>query len=316
MNKSQFQQFLYGSAGQSESERLTLQHRVVKPSFNRVFETILTQYGLAQRLQEALARHEKLQVLDAGCSEGLYLHTVAENLEALGLQGSSDLNGLDVNPEVIVTAQEFAKISSPPRPDLSFYVHDLTRPLEECADLRLEKKLQFDFIFSVMTLTFLQSARQCTERLYRSLAPGGVIYLRELVMLEGEDGWVSPHAGIAEFFRIQMGAIAALNPGQEEPAFGQAKWLKEAGAELVQARPDVLSASPETERGLLLLRSIIKLIYNSGPVLIAKGLMTQRQFDEIKTSISQEVNMNYRGHKVTYRDTLACKPLTAPANLK
>src|SRR5438105_4389333 len=103
MSKHQddYRDYLFTSP--SEGERLTIQHEHFKPSVLAAFNRLLDQYGLAERLTQAKATKTKLRLLNFGCGEGLYLHDLAQVLEARGLLEGAELNGLDINPASVAT---------------------------------------------------------------------------------------------------------------------------------------------------------------------------------------------------------------------
>lgn len=300
-----FREYIFEAS--HDRERLVLQHEINKPSVSRIMERVLDEYGLAERLQTAKTNGTKLRVLDVGCGEGLFLHDLAELLETRGLLDAATLIGIDIDMAAIDTAHEFRVLTKPPRPYLNFYVHDVTRPLEECPELRSveDGQTQFDFIFAIFVTEHLPEARQQVEKLYHALKPGGIIYLRDFLLDEGENGWTSVHPAITPLNRAYCNYLLNLNKGTIV-AREQANWLKEVGASQVQALPDLLLVRGDTEFGRKQLRNVVMITRNSGPQLISRGAMTQAEFEQLMNLLFQELGPHSRG-QVTHIDTLARK---------
>lgn len=319
--KDKRKDYIFADAS-SDQERLVLQHQVNKPSFVRAMELVLDEYGLARRLETVLEYNElkalpkkQVRILDLGCGEGLYLHTLAEILENRGLLAAAQLNGIDINRAAIITAEEFSRIAKPPRPYLNFYIGDATRPLEECSALVEEQQSpQFDFIFAVFVLEHLQQARQHLERLYHSLAPGGVLYLRDFVPQEGEEGWVAFHPVMTRFIHSYVTYLLDLNEGVQV-AIEQAGWLRQLGAEQVQAISDKMIATIETDLGRKQLRNDLLIIRNSGSMLVARGKLSQGELNTLLETLFRELGPHSRGQS-THMDTFARKPLLLSADIK
>ncbi len=300
-----FRNYIFVEA--DDNNRLILQHEILKPNFEHILAKVLDEYGLAEKLHKAKTTGEKVRILDFGCAEGLYLHDVAAVLEERGLLEAADLNGIDINPGAIATADEFSKISKPARPGLNFYVHDGKQPLESCLGLQKNGAAQFDFIYAMVVMEHFSEARQHVERLYGSLKPGGVIYLRDYVLDEGPEGWLVPHPALIPFSKVFTGHLRSINPGVNV-TIDQAGWLREIGAELIHTELDIIPIGGETKRGMDMLRNSIMITRNAGPMLIAKGVMTQAAFDALMATLFKEINRDSIG-QASHIDTLARKPL-------
>jgi hypothetical protein len=59
--------------------------------------------------------------------------------------------------------------------------------------------------------------------------------------------------------------------------------------------------------GMQMLRRLVMLIRNSGPMLVSRGAMTQAQCDELMATLYRELTPEIRGQE-TWIDTLARKP--------
>ena len=227
------------------SERLAAQYKADKPVFEAALNKVLTDYGLAQKLAQAKASGHKLRILNYRCGEGLYLHLFSEFLESRGLVEGAELYGVDWDPAVIATADEYQKFSTPPRPNLRFFVHDLALPLAEGYNLNplrdKEGQVRFDFIFAQRALTYGPHARQVLERLYNhNLKLGGMLYLRDVaVSQEGPQGWYAPHPALQVLGAAIIKIIASSNPGIEVTE-ATSKWLEELGAYQIQAIKDLM----------------------------------------------------------------------------
>jgi 2-polyprenyl-3-methyl-5-hydroxy-6-metoxy-1,4-benzoquinol methylase len=301
------QNYVFGES--DDRERLAIVHAFMRANFITQTLQVLDQYGLAQRLEQARLTATRLQILDLGCAEGLFLHDLAALLEERGLLGAAELNGLDVNTAAIATAEAYAKISSPPRPYLNFYVWNMTQPLTDNLILRAEAKTQFDYIYALSVLEYLGEARQQLERIYHMLKPGGIIYLRCLVTKEGSDGWIALHPVLAPLNRAVGLSITGLNGGIDV-ATNTAAWLREVGAEDVREYIDKVQAGGAGPRGRESLRSTVLLARNAAPHLIRQGLLTQAQYDEILTTLYRELGSHLTGQYCT-TNVVGRKPLTA-----
>lgn len=301
---SSMRDYIYASS--SDGERLEIVHKIDRPHFLEVMCRILDDYGLGQRLENAKASGNKLSILEIGCAEGLFLHDFAEILEERKLIDATDLNGLDFNRKAIATADIYRKQSKPPRPYLNFYLHDVTEPLEDNLLLRADHKLKFDFIYAMATLEFISNADLHLCRFYDMLNPGGVIYMRSVVLLPGEIGWKPIHPALEPFSKALTGSLLRLN-NEIDVATSTAKWLEECGATNVKAWPDIIPTGGQTQIGWLALRNLIMMYRNSAPYLISSGDITQAEYDAIMTTIYREVGPHLQG-QIASIDTIACKP--------
>jgi hypothetical protein len=220
------------------------------------------------------------------------------------------LYGIDGDRVMVTTADDFARVSKPPRPYLQFYYHDLKLPLERCPGLTVGtygQSVQFDFIFGLNSLIYTPHSQQVLSRLYRqNLKPGGVMYLRDYVHTEGPDGWQAPHPALQPILASCFYLLEGYNPGiVAAEATGQ--WLEQLGAEHVQSNPDVIPWGGPNQRGKDMMRDIILLAYTSGPSFIESGLMTQQQYNELMRVVYRELTLDYVG-QVIHIDNLARKP--------
>ena len=283
-------------------------HKVEKANSRQILERALTEYGLLENLMQAKAGQRRLSFVDVGCSEGLFLHDLADMLEQKGLLEATDLNGVDVDGSAIATAEEFARVVSPPRPYLNFYIHKLGYPFSDCKALAAEGKLQFDFIAIRRKLEYLPKAKKRLEQLYRALKPGGVIYLRSLLSTStGEDGSVILHPALEPFYLFIREYLASLNKGVFV-ATALPFWLEEAGAEQVLVSPDIVPVGGPTERGRNYLRNTLIFMEKFSPKLIELGRITPAQYQEGRRQLFSEVTSERQG-QVTFVDVLAKKPL-------
>lgn len=289
-----------------DGERLEIVHRINKANFVKAMEQVLNEYGLAERLEQAQANHTKVQILDIGCAEGLYLHDLAAILESRQWLAAVELNGLDFDAKAIATAEEYSKQATPPRPYLNFYLHDATQPFEASLGLRAENKLQFDFIFLLSALGSMPNARQHLHRFYQSLKPGGVIYLSSVVLSKGEKGWLSAHPVLETFSQIFFDVLAEMNSGVDV-ANAASDWLKEWGAVQVQADLHIRPTGGETEVGRLNLRNIVMTMRNAAPFLIKNGKVSQAQYQETMATLYRELGPQSQG-QVASVNTFARKP--------
>lgn len=314
----------YVFAQSNDRERLMLQYQVFKPSFIAAIEKVLDEYGLAQRLQQvtatttdakgdagSISNANKVRLMDVGCGEGLFLSEVAALLEARGLLAAADLNGVDLDSGAIATAREFSRVSKPPRPYLNFYVHDATRPFAAQLNLAMGNKLEFDFIMALALVEHLPDARPQVERLYDSLRPGGVIYLRDVVVAgadkDAEDGWLAPHPAMTPIYRHFFAYMQSKNP-DVEVAKAQAGWLRERGAEMVQTTTLPFIAGGDSQTGMLMLRNWFMGLRNSSPALVKQGLISQAEVYQTIQTLFRELNASAKGRSVLV-DTFARKPL-------
>jgi SAM-dependent methyltransferase len=293
----------------SDSDRLHLQHNIFLPHFEQIIGRVLDEYGLAARLSQNTAT-TKGRVLDIGCGEGLFLHDTARLIEARGFSSQQvSFYGLDISSQAIATAEEFSRTATPPRPYLNFYVFDASQPLEECLGLQLDiggsNHYQFDFIYASLVLAYLPHAQQVLSRYFAALKPGGVLYLREVVITSFTTK--EPHPVFAPFSQALVRYIANINKGVDV-ATNEAAWLRELGAVRVEQQFDHQVVGGSTPQGIEMLRNRIMIMRNSAPRLISVGLVTQQQYDEAMATIFREVGPHLVG-QLDYVDTLAQKPL-------
>jgi SAM-dependent methyltransferase len=287
-------------------ERLAVRYQCYKSSFSQILQKVLDEYGLAAKLQLAKVNRTKSRILNLACGEGQYLQELAALLEERDLLGGAQLSGLDIDSAAVTTAEEFCKLSKPPRPYLSFYTYDFAKPLEKCLGLQAEGPVEFDFIFAIHVSGYLPQAKAYLAQLYERLNRGGVLYLRDVVTTQGGLGWVAPHPALESFLRLGMDYLAVLNQGLDV-ATSQAEWLKELGAELVEAIPLVLVGDGDSKLGQQTLRLILLNFEATAPMLIHKGLCTQRQYEQARDRLFQEFGKHLKG-QLGFVDTLVRKP--------
>jgi 2-polyprenyl-3-methyl-5-hydroxy-6-metoxy-1,4-benzoquinol methylase len=305
LNAVDYRHYVFAEA--NDRERLQIQHDAFKPKVLDNFKHILDNYGLDQQLKLAKAQGRQLRILDFGCGEGMYLHDMAEILEKRDLLGAAELSGIDVDPSAIATADDFCKISKPPRHYLKFYVHDGTFPLHTCPGLLQDGHARFDFVYAMVVMEHLPNARHHIEHLYHSLVPGGVLYLRDILIQEGPQAQIFAHPRMVTFGRAMLTTIAKVNNGIEVST-AQPGWLRELGAEHIQDALDLVPIGGDTKQGMLMMRNNIMAIRNSKPHLLASGMMTEAQFDALFDTIYKEFNRETRG-QLALVDTIARKPL-------
>lgn len=305
MTKTEYRDYIMGMA--DDRQRMERTHRHLKAKFVGVMEQILEEYELAEQLKAAKrGERSRLKILDVGCGEGLYLHDVAEVLEGRELISAATLYGIDINPALIETAIEYAGLSKPPRPYLDFYVHDIRQPLETQPGLFLDRQSYFDFIFARSFLSFLPHSREKLSRLYEALAPGGVLYLRDIVYQQGEEGWLSPHSALTPILQMGFGQLEALNEGTQV-ARATAGWLRQWGAGLVQAIPERLVLGGASKTGMDNLGDYWMGVRNSLPAHIEAGRLSQAEADCLIAQLHRELGPQCQGQQI-YIETLARKP--------
>lgn len=296
----------YLLSGSYDGDRLQLEREIRLERFEQLMNRILDEYGLLERLQRAKVAGQKAFILDVGCGEGLVLHDVAHLLEKSGVLEATILAGLDINPASLSVADDYSKVSKPPRPYLHFYRYDATQPLEESDGLRALGATRFDFIYLLNTLEHLPNARSHLARYYNYLAPGGVIYLRDHVTHKGKDGWLPFHPAMELYPAFGFGYTASINPGVAV-GLESADWLRELGAEKVAAQLDIVPVGGETKLGMLMLRNTLMIFPGFVPRLISMGRLTQAQHDANMQTILRETTPQHCG-QISYVDTLARHP--------
>lgn len=303
LSRTAYRDYVFGHV--DDRDRLVIQHRITKPAFVRNMQLALDDYGLAEKVLAG----QPLKILDVGCSEGLFLHDVAELLDARGLRDRHNVSfyGIDRDESAILTATAYSLASKPPRPYFNFYVHDLNDSLETCQGLFVDGRKQFDLIILMTILEHLPNAQAHLAELYQYLAPGGVIYSRDLVLHAGEDGWISAHPASDPIAHALLGYLLAANKGIEVASEAE-KWLQQLGGEQVQVFADKQLSGGNDQLGMDLLRNAVMAVRNAGPVLVAKGLLTHAQLDGIMEQMFRDIGPQSRGQLV-FLDTLARKPI-------
>lgn len=307
-----FREYIF-AADLNDHARLAIQHAGMKPKVVKHMNRALDQYNLAERFQAGVNGNSparKARVLDFGCGEGLFLHDFAELLESRALIERVELSGIDRNSAAVTTAEEFARLSIPPRPFLNFYEHDGLRPLEECVLLRREGypygPVSFDFIFATMVMEHLPNARDHVERLYDALTPGGVIYFYGCELERTYEEFGHFHPTLKFFGQAVSKMIMSVNPGVSV-ARSQAEWLREAGAEMVQSTEVEVVVGGDTEYGRWLLKDTVMIARGVGKILIERNALTQARFDEMMSELYSQLTAERQGQG-WFIETLARKP--------
>ncbi len=282
-------------------------HKSVLPRFRQIINLILDRYGLAERLEEAKATGHKVFMLDLGCSEGLYLHDLAQLLEERGLLEGASLHGIDKNPAHIATAQEYTRLAKPARPYLNFYFQDGLAPFSENLEMRLNNATQFDLIFSLITFMYIADAEATLAKVYeQDLKPGGVLYLRDLANSANTTDILTMHPSLNPMLQFFKDFLTSLNPNGDV-ATESANWLRQYGAETVEVLTHIMPASGKNEGEMGILRTILLMCRSVGQQMVARGMLTQTDFDERFATIYRELDKDSQGH-LTYVDTIAQKP--------
>ncbi len=297
----------YLTADAYEGERLQLTHKIFKGYFLQAVDRVLDEYGLAKKLEAARLSQVKLGILDIGCAEGLFLHDLALVLEERNLLDGAVLVGMEQNATAIATADQFSRLSSPPRPYLKFVLHDATTDFENSLDLRAFSQLRFDFIYLMATLELLPNAKVQLQRFYQRLNPGGVVYLRCVVPHKGEDGWLPTHPALEPLSEIIYSHMAQINDGVEV-AKEASNWLSEFGAEQVQTVYKRTPTGGSTEQGRLALRNSLLIMRNIKPAFLTEKQIDQQQFNAIMETVYRDLTIEAQG-QTSAIETFAKKPL-------
>lgn len=313
----EFKNYIFDSS-YDEAARLQFQYKMFQPHFIEMAKRILGEFGLAEYIS---ANPEGIRIIDVGCSEGLYLHDLATLIENTGLKGKTSLYGIDINPGSIATAEAYSQQVG--RSYLQFYTHDLTQPFEKSHGLLLDlehperavksgEKLEYGLIYSNLVLMHVANARFHIERLYELLKPGGVLYLRDIVVTEGKaDGWTNGSTytqNIQVLGNIVMKLLSSPNP-TEDVALKSEEWLRAAGAEILLAQPDLYPVGGNTPVGRGLLRDFVMVCRNVGPMLVARNVISQQLLDDTMNDMFVSFTPQADG-QFAFRDTVVRKPLT------
>lgn len=280
-------------------ERLVFQKTLYLPSFLTTLERVLLEYGLEER-----CRRGGVRVLDFGCAHGLYVDEVRRLLRRRGIAQGVRIDGIDLDADAIDYARR-TQAAAPPGDgiEVRFANYDGTRPLDGCDELRDGGEVAFDFIYALLVLEHFEDARRQVARLYRYLKPGGVIYLRDFVMEEGEDGWRAPHpeaaAISARIFAQIPSAVAGVHVADE-----QADWLRSLGASDIRVERERVPVGGSTEHGRAMVRNWVLTIANAGRHLVAKGLVGEEELERVLTTLRAGLGPEAAGH-ATYVSTLA-----------
>lgn len=303
-----YREYFYstGSAGEISS----LFFKGLKRSYTEDLETILTEYKLAERLTEAKEQGRKLRILHLECGEGLQLHCLAEVLEKRGLLEAAELFGVASSKEVISTAEEFSKISNPPRPYLQFYWHDLQTPLAETPVLQdATRRVRFDFIFGGVLATHSTNIERIYSQIFAdNLNSGGLIYFAAFITQEENPLKIQdPHPALAPATKATLKIFGNNNPGVEV-SNKLAEWLSEWGAKHIKVVQHRLDTGGTSEEGKAMLRLAVINIVKFGQQFIKMGLITQAQYDELIRVVYNELTPQMSGYN-TIIVTLGAKPL-------
>jgi SAM-dependent methyltransferase len=325
--KQTYQEYLLSDI--SDRERLIVQHDISKSVVMTMFERVLAEYGLLQKLEQAKTQKDsglatnfqKIRILDIGCGEGMFLYDIATLLEERGLSEVVELVGIDIDATAISIANDFYKELNPAKAHFSFNQQDITQPFQSeqatpstadntRSDVAFDNNA-YDFIFAFAIVEHLAEAQRHIQRIYQYLLKaGGVIYLRSTVFQpqdeDAQDGWVVAHPAIYPFYKQFFGFIQSKNPGIAV-AKAEAVWLQELGAEKVLVERTKVSSGGATPEGIAMLHNLIMAMRSSAPLLISRGMMTQENYDTTMQTLLEELDVNAEGYNIIL-DTLAYKP--------
>jgi SAM-dependent methyltransferase len=308
-DSTQTEYLTYILADVNDSDRLAVQHSCFKPSFMQTLQHILTHYGLGDRLQAGLTQAAKISILDVGCGEGLQLHDVAALLDSRGELAAATFYGIDNNVQAIATAEGFSKVSKPPRPYLNFYVHDVMQPLVDCLGLRMDMDgtPTFDLIYVSMLLEHLPGVSQLLTKFYSYLKPGGLLYIRDTVLLGAAEFNQMVHPALIPFHQAIKDHAARLNKGQDV-ALETANWLRLLEPQQVEALPIRIPIGGTSEIGKMMLRNTILALRVGLPLFVKFGVIGAEQGEQMMATMFRELGPHLEGY-LTLIDTIAQKPL-------
>lgn len=289
----------------NEEQRNLLQHSVLRPKHHELMLTMLEDYGLRQRLEKAKENSTKVSILEAGCGDGYFLQDFADLLQEYGLLQAADLNGVDISLDYILGAEKRAKTKAS-WSKINYYQGDITLPLEQNFSLKMDQKLQFDCICSTLLFQYLPDAKRHMLHLYNYLKPGGIFYVCDSYMVYGGPrGWEAPIPELVKF-GIATDMVRSLNGGKvvADEAVG---WLQEAGATQAQAFSNMLQANGSNQASVDALRYYIAIVRNATPLLLAVGLISKQEHDEILASVFKIGKEDHA--RLPFIHTLAQKPL-------
>ena len=297
---------VYHQGGNAET--ISLNYKVHEAQLRLHLHELLDDWGLAARLQEAIAQGQKLKLLNISCSEGLYLHYVAEILESRGLLAGADLYGIDSNVQMIATADEYHKVSKPPRPYLKFFLHDYQQPLSANPALQRFAKTSFDVIlFGIYFMAFTPNSKTILQRIYtENLNQQGLLSFREIIVHLGEDSFIVPHEVMTKYYESFSSVLINSNNG-ERADLETGHWLKEWGAEPVKQYGDTIPLGGPTQEGQLMLKHSLATARFVIPNLIAAGLLPQGFLDHMMQVLYTELTPQMVGQEV-HNTFIAQKP--------
>lgn len=308
LSLQKYREYFYSTG--SAAEISSLFFKGLKRSYMEDLETVLTEYKLADRLAEAKTQGRKLRLLHLECGEGLYLHCLAEMLEERGLLDAAELFGIAGSKEIVSTAEEFSKISNPPRPYLQFYWHDLQTPLAETPIMQdAKRQVRFDFIFGGVLATHSANIERIYSQIFaENLNPGGVVYFAAFITQEENPlNTVDPHPALTPATKATFRIFGNNNPGVEVSQ-KLAEWLTQWGANHIKTVQHRLATGGTSEEGKSMLRIAIINIVKFGQNFIKMGLITQAEYDELIRAVYHELTPQMSGYN-TIIVTLGAKPL-------
>lgn len=300
--REDYSRYVFSEA--DDVDRLVFQKTLYLQSFLETLEQVLDEYGLQER-----CRNGDVRVLDFGCAHGQYLDEMRRVLRERGVTNGLRMDGVDLNRHAIDYARRHhAAETSDDRIDVRFAHFDGSRLLDECDELNDAGKVRYDFIYALLVLEHFEDAARQLARLYTYLKPGGIIFLRDFVMEEGEDGWRAPHPAAreisAQIFERIPSAAAGVRVADE-----QASWLLNLGAADVQVERERVVVGGDTEHGKAMVRNWVMTIANAGRHLVANGVVDADELERTLTVLREDLGPESTGH-ATYVTTLARKSTT------
>jgi 2-polyprenyl-3-methyl-5-hydroxy-6-metoxy-1,4-benzoquinol methylase len=285
LSETTFQEYIFGSDTVDDRERLVVQHELFKPAFLTNLDKVFGEYGLQSRLEHAKQTGGKVRILDMGCGEGLYLYTLEEILAERGFGEVIQLIGVDKDAKAIDVANEMALEED--KVHVHFTVHDLTQPLYTNPELTEP----FDFIYEIASAPYVANFQAVLKNLFEnSLKPGGIMYFRDFTTNEQDTGWITFNPTLTPFFRAFI-AFATVPNGGIDLSKQIPLYLAEIStAEKIYTATDVVPIDSKSEIGMNMLRNMVLLVHNSGPVLVRVGKLTQEVFDSTWETMLNEID--------------------------
>lgn len=266
---------------QSDLDRLAFQFELLKSYHEGFFKKLLSTYGIADRIRAAF---DKFSVLDAGCSEGLFLFFFYDTIREMyqGLEEKLNLVGFDLNRTAISTAESFAGARDI---DAQFFLQNISGPYNPM--LAAFDAAQFDFSFFIFSTEYLKNVGQAIKNNMTALNPGGFMYVYNLDLYR----WRTTNEDVRVLWGALLQLIRNINP-DVSISKSLTSWANDEGVRVLEQHDLHFRIGGSNEEEHKSMKNFVLAIQNARKGILANKILDAKEFDERWESLKSSLDLN------------------------